>query len=44
MLRKIFGMPDGEHVDEELYQRMVAEIEAIRRNGKTNDLKTVKRV
>ena len=44
MLRKIFGMPDGEHVDEELYQRMVTEIEAIRRNGKTNDLKTVKRV
>lgn len=44
MLRKIFGFRDGEHVDEQLYRRMLEEIRAHKRNKQTNDLISGNRV
>lgn len=44
MLREIFGFPSGEHIDEPLYLRMLAEIKAHKRNKQTDDLKRQKRV
>ena len=44
MLRKIFGFPPGEHIDEQLYNRMIKELKAHKRNTWTNDLKDQKRV
>ena len=39
-LRKIFGMQDGVGVDAILFNRMIAELDAHKRNMKTDDLKS----
>ena len=44
MLRNIFGLRDGDDVDSELYQRMILELDAHKRNIMTRDIKEKKRV